>query len=166
MVCHMLDYEAKTYILFFMPMLLLSFLWVGNPIPSVCDPNASTPSAGFHSNLDGAVFYAPTNVTVGGWAWSMYASNGYAPLNATLVIDGVSVDTMLADIPRAGLIVKTGAPNTEHGFDFQLSPSYAQALQEGKHMVSVEVRPCETCESVVVANSPVCYCNRAPCTCA
>lgn len=110
--------------------------WRGSPVPSHCDPN--TTEINVQSNFDGVIFSTQNKtVKLQGWAWSPLApGKGLAPLNATFVIDGTNVGEVVANVPRGPQFLnRTGAPNDEHGFDWQVPDGIANGLATGYHNI-------------------------------
>ena len=116
-------------------------------------------------------------VSGAGWCWdSAFAGGGVPPMTVRLSVDGKPVHMgpagssggdggIVANISRAGLPSKTGAPNTEHGFKFALGGAPAATLLgTGLHRLDVDVylAPHPTpgvTATAPVKQSPVCYRN-------
>ena len=136
--------------------------WRGNPTPSACDPNTTAGDA-VDSNFEGVTFHGLA-ASLAGWAWSKAAADGgRAALNATFLIDGHTAGTQLANIPRPPAFCnKTGAPNVEHGFSWDVPAAYS--LAKGSHVVRVIViAPDGTVHEA--HQSPTCITNKAPTRC-
>ena len=140
--------------------------WRGNPSPSACDPN-TTAGDTVDSNFDGAAFPgngAPPRLA--GWCWSHAAPDGgRGALNASFFVDGKLIGVQLANLPRPPAFMnKTGAPNVEHGFDWEVPEPYAANLTHGKHELRVFVTaPDGTADEA--RNSPVCIGDEKPMRC-
>ncbi len=137
--------------------------WRGSAVPADCDPNVSASTV--KSNFDGVVWNS-SGVIASGWAWSPQAADGgRAPLNVSFAIDGVPVGSVVAVVPRPGLVPKTGAPDDKHGFAWTLPPAAAAAINApGKHVFSAAVAAPGGEEEPVI-NSPKCYSARSPVRC-
>ena len=144
--------------------------WRGDPTPSKCDTNrASTPVPGadVRSNLDPPSFKPgkPGVLHLLGWCWDhAWAGGGVPPMLVRVSVDGKVVhDRIVANVTRAGLPSKTGAPNTEHGFDLYLKGADAKTLAgaTGVHRLDVDVHvdPSGSAAggTVPIKNSPVCF---------
>jgi hypothetical protein len=72
----------------------------------------------------------------------------------------IAVAKLLANVTRAGLPSKTGAPNPEHGFNFELEGKAAQLLASaGAHTLSVSAYkdPAAKTATVPLSGSPACF---------
>ena len=135
--------------------------WRGNPDPAACDPNATAPADwGVRSNFDGVDFSGGAGAFQG-WAWSPNAAGGgTAPLNVSFLIDGASIGSVLAVLPRPNL-PKTGAPNEQHGYAFR-APAGAFAgptKREARVVVNTPDGPVES------EKSPQCYATNVRVAC-
>eukprot|EP00041_Stephanoeca_diplocostata_P031143 m.963668 g.963668 ORF g.963668 m.963668 type:complete len:731 (+) comp23897_c0_seq6:130-2322(+) len=143
--------------------------WRGDPNPAVCDTNVSsspTPETGLHSSLQINKFssLAPPSLPVVGWCWDgHWSSGGVSAMTVQILVDDTLIVQQRANVSRAGLPAKTGAPNTEHGFAYTLTGKAATALAgAGLHRLNVKVFTTEgstgpDAASVDVTHSPVCY---------
>ena len=105
-----------------------------------------------HSSFDGARFSGAANASLSGWAWSPNAAGGgVAPLNVSFIVDGRTLGSVLAVLPRPNL-PKTGAPNTEHGYNFGVGAALGGAA---RHEVQVIVAT--PSGGVQSADSPMCF---------
>lgn len=153
--------------------------WRGNPDPSACDPNTTVPGASsLRSALDGVTWTgarvaaassqavdasSAVSGSIAGWAWDPLEGGGCTQLNVSFAMDGVQVGWAVASIDRPGLPSKTGAPDPNHGFDFELPAAVAVAGSRGKHAFAATAHA-EGCE-VPLVHSPVCYCDAKRCAC-
>merc|ERR1712146_219193 len=113
--------------------------WRGDPTPSHCSNNVTSPEDGLHSNFDGLVYPSTGPCFLQGWVWDdKLAGGGTPPLNVTVSVDGQIHGPVLANISRSGLPSKTGAPNTEHGFAIDLLDAVCMALKSGSHRFTAE----------------------------
>ena len=144
--------------------------WRGDSHPSACDTNRTAPAdptATIKSNLDTPAKVHAANVHVLGWCWdSAWSGGGVPPMTVRVSVDGnVVVPFTLATVPRAGLPSKTGAPNTEHGFEVNLPDEAAKTLASaGVHSLDVDVyldrHPTSVHNATIPVNrSPACFKN-------
>eukprot|EP00056_Hartaetosiga_gracilis_P012096 m.190091 g.190091 ORF g.190091 m.190091 type:complete len:606 (+) comp13633_c0_seq1:177-1994(+) len=130
--------------------------WRGDPVPQHCDTNDTVPA--LKSAFDGLMFNGSTSSCyLQGWAWDPSIGKGYTALNVSLSADGVHITTVTADLSRPNLIPKTGAPNAQHGFQFQLNSTTCTHLSAGVHRLSAAA--VTSSYERALTNSPRCYNN-------
>ncbi len=148
--------------------------WRGNPEPAACDTNRSSainPRTAVHSNMDSPVIHKQnTQIFLNGWCWDQaWSGGGVAPMSVQISVDDeVIVQRLLANISRAGLPSKTGAPNTEHGFTYTLrGPVVKSLLSDGLHQIGVNIflGPSANSSVVPMRGSPKCLKNGAIIVC-
>ena len=85
---------------------------------------------------------------------------------AAVALDGAPLGSVLAVVPRPGLINKTGAPNDEHGFDWPLPAAAVAAINApGRHRLDVTVLAPPAGPEEPLVNSPRCYASRRLVSC-
>jgi hypothetical protein len=148
--------------------------WRGSLKPSECDTNRTAagpaphpkPTKGLHSSLDTSVLkfssLSPPTIAVQGWCWDGdWAGRGLPPMTVEIKVDNtIAVAKLLANVTRAGLPSKTGAPNPEHGFKIVLEGKAAQLLASaGAHTLSVGAYkdPAAKTTTVPLKGSPACF---------
>ena len=149
--------------------------WRGNNDPSECDTNrtyAPPPGPGpgppapkgFRGQLDVQNFtsLSPPKLLITGWCFDMDFGEGTPPMTIRISVDGVVVDTVVANVTRPELPSKTGAPNPEHGYHFELPAAAARKLGgAGKHTLAVDAfqveNPTSSSPVKAVNKSPACY---------
>ena len=152
--------------------------WRGSPDPLDCDTNRTAPpdpTATVKSNLDPPKFasLSPPKMQVVGWCWdAAWSGGGVPPMTVRLSVDGdVTTAYVVANVSRAGLPSKTGAPNPEHGFVHALPPAAAAKLAgKGTHKLDVDVyldgSPASAhAPTMPVKGSPVCFRSGAAARC-
>lgn len=147
--------------------------WRGDKNPAKCDtdrivktpaPPPPTPT-GLHTSLSAASVKVENGVLEGdGWCWdATFAGGGVPAMTVQVSVDGKAVATVLANITRPNL-KKTGAPNTEHGFQLHVGgqPASTLAAKDGKvHSLDLDVfldaSPSPTSDTAPLKGSPLCF---------
>lgn len=138
--------------------------WRGDPDPAKCSTNMTVPGEHLRSNFDGVRCTGKATCTLQGWLWDPDMGGGREALTVQISLDNQILATQVADIPRAGLPSKTGAPNTEHGFQYTLTAQQAAAFATGRHRATVSaVYPHGAL--VDINRSPQCYSNEKEVPC-
>merc|ERR1711871_82485 len=119
------------------------------PVPSPPTPPPTPHKRGLVSSLDAPALTrhcqdATPAASVSGWCWDAdWTDGGMAPMYVRVVVNGrVAVPMLLANVTRPNLI-KTGAPNKQHGFSLQLNAALSAeicATEGGAAAATHEVR--------------------------
>ena len=143
------------------------------PAPSPPSPPPTPHKHGLVSNLDAPALTKHCQdgtpaASIGGWCWDAdWDGGGVPPVYVRVLVDGqVVVPMLLANNTRPDLI-KTGAPNKEHGFALQLDTALSARLcattgaaAASTHRVRVQAfaspRPSASTPALDVHGSPAC----------
>lgn len=127
--------------------------WRGDPVPEHCDTNKTDPhpaptppgKSALRSNVGGtpkSIARGKSEFTLSGWAWNAsFVGGGVPPCIVRYVVDGASINSTVATIPRSQLMNVTGAPNSEHGFSFQVyGAAFEELAMQGRHTLQVQAK--------------------------